>query len=403
MKKLLIITYSFPPLNNIASRRFGELVPYLLQSGWEIEILTSNSNGTLPINIPEANIIRFGDHPQKSSVVDKELSHKKGNKLLDLKRMFGFNLRVFDRTYFKWYREIKKQDLLNNRSYDLILASYGPSASLYLGHYYAKKLNIPWVADFRDLGALYKDNNFKHNIIAKFIDKTIEKKLLSNVSAITSVGNVLSELIGDYYGKPTLSVFNGWGEYNTENLNLNTSGGHYIYYAGRFYPHQMKSIYKLINVLKKFPNISLVIRSLGPSYLNKELISHIKESNLSERISLLEPTNPHEVLIESENSYVNLVLEDLNEDIYWKKGTITGKLLGLLPLSPPILTIAREDSEIGEILNLTNKGKVCSNETDIYKYLSTINKQMYKGNEEVHFYSKRNQAKRLSELLDEFI
>ena len=212
----------------------------------------------------------------------------------------------------------------------------------------------------------------------------------------------MSELIGDYYGKPAFSIFNGWREYNVENIKKNTSGD-YIYYAGRFYPHQMKSIYKLINVLEKVPNISLVIRSLGPSYLNKELISYIKESNLTERISILEPTNQHEVLIESESSLMNLVLEDLNKDIYWKKGTITGKLLGLLPLSPPILTIAREDSEIGKILNSTNKGKVCSNEKDIYKYLSTMNKDMYKGNEKIQFYSKKYQAMRLREILDKFV
>ena len=62
MKKVLIISYHFPPVNNIASRRFGEMVSFMPNFGWEPFVLTTKSKGTLPVLIPEKKIIRIGNN-----------------------------------------------------------------------------------------------------------------------------------------------------------------------------------------------------------------------------------------------------------------------------------------------------------------------------------------------------
>ena len=399
MKKVLIITYSFPPLNNIASRRFGEIAPHLLKHGWDPYILTTESEGTLSVDLSEEQIFRCGYHPQKSLKISSNKNKSLLKKLLDVKRSLGFNLRLFDRTYFNWYKEIKDEDnFLKEKEFDLIVASFGPAAALYLGKYLSKKHSIPWIADFRDLGALYKDNYFKQNSLFKSLDMKIEESLLSDASAITSIGNTLTSMLEEKYKKPSYTIFNGWKENITEPIEKSNS--QYIYYAGRFYPHQMNSVFLVIDILKKYKDLKLVIRSLGPNDLNQEIIKYAKRKEVYSQIKLLEPTEQNIILKESQASLANLVVEDLNEDIYWKKGTLTGKLLGLLPLEPPILAVARSDSEIGEILEHTNKGRLCSNHLEIEEFILTTPNYSPKN---ISFYSKENQASILANIFSEVI
>lgn len=398
MKKVLIVTYSFPPLNNIASRRFGEMVPFLKDNGWEPHILTTNSNGTLPTLISGDLIKRFGHHPQSSLYVKNNI-YQKGilHKILNIKRSLGFTFRMFDRTYFNWYKDFKEheEELLKDQKFDLIVASFGPGASLYIGKYLSKKYKIPWIADFRDLGALYKDK--RTNVLFREIDKVIEKVILNNVSTITSIGDTFNSILYNAYQKPTYTIFNGWNQIDSlegkTTVDSKQNQSNYIYYAGRLYPHQMKSLFKLIKVLKYNKNIKLILRSLGPKDLDNKIIHFAQLEGVgSNQIELLPPVDQETVLKEAQASFANLVIEDLDNNIYWKKGTLTGKFLGLLPLHPPILAIARVDSEIGEILKKTSRGKLCSNEETIEKFLKSINLENYSITKKIDFYSKENQA-----------
>ena len=61
-KKVLVISYAFPPTNAIGAVRVGKLAKYLPEFGWEPVVLTANIREnvpqTLPVEINKANIIR---------------------------------------------------------------------------------------------------------------------------------------------------------------------------------------------------------------------------------------------------------------------------------------------------------------------------------------------------------
>lgn len=407
MKKVLIITYSFPPLNNIAARRFGDLSKHLKKNGWEASILTTNSKGPLEITVPSKNIFRIGTHPQKSSEIKGSSSNGNSFKsmFMNWKREAGFNARLIDRTYINWFNLIRKMDidLLKEQKFDVIIASFGPGSSLFAGDYLSQKLKIPWIADFRDLGALYQDHEFKKNFLFRSLDLAIEKKLLSKATAVTTVSKGLKDELSLYYDLPVHVIYNGW-----EKIVGNKTGEiieePYIYYAGRFYEHQIKSIYMLIDSLE-FTEHNLKIRTLGPESLNIKIYNYAKNNGVSDKVELLPPVSPEIVDEESELAALNLVVEDLDKSFDWKKGTLTGKFLSLLIKSPPILTIAREDSEIGEILKETGKGQLCTNKNEVVKFL--INSELFKKNtineKKIKGYSKEKQAELLSSILDRAI
>ena len=62
-RKVLIVSFSFPPTNNIAAVRIGKSAKYLPRFGWEPIVLTADTAKGypqgLPVEINEANIIRM--------------------------------------------------------------------------------------------------------------------------------------------------------------------------------------------------------------------------------------------------------------------------------------------------------------------------------------------------------
>ena len=406
LKKVLIITYSFPPLNSIASRRYGEFSEYLNNDEWETHILTTNSTGPLPVNLPEENILRVGSNIQKGGAIIKYSGEKTiKQKLLTAKRQNGFNSRLVDRTYFSWFKKISQSniEILKHEEFDIIIASFGPGSALFLGDYLSRKLKVPWIADFRDLGALHREKEFKKNIIFKLIDNILERKILKKASAIITVSDGLKEELLRVYRKPVFTIYNGWkrsGEIKVDNNGYTTKP--YIYYAGQFYEHRLKGLFLLIKTLRD-TEMNLKIRSLGPDEMNTKIMNYVEKMNLTERVELLPPADPDIVKSESIQASINLVLEDLDKTHVWKKGVLTGKFLSLLIEEPSILAIARDDSEIGKILINTGKGRLCSTEEQIENYLTNEFLEEKSINyDEIELYSKKNQSKNLLKLLDRY-
>lgn len=406
MKKVLIVTYSFPPFNNIASRRFGDMVEYFEDFGWDPYILTTNSIGDLPINIAKTKIYKVGK--VRSSLNTKVKADVSNDKLSLLRRKLKLTFRLVDSTYFNFYNEFKRSGYINDFKaikFDVILASFGPGSSLFLGKFLSKELNVPLVADFRDLGALHIDEPNSRNCFAIYIDKIIEKKLLQGCAGITTVSNGLMEEIKKNYNiNKTAVIYNGFkSEIEKDDLSITEK---YFYYAGRFYPNQLNSVYLLLDYIAINKQHNLFIRSLGPMNLEKKILDYADNLGILKNIMLLDPADSLTIKRESSKALANLVVESLDDKISWKKGVLTGKLMGLLCMNPPILAIARKDSEIGEILNYTNKGMCLNNIEGIDNFVKKIseNTGIYSShNSKIGEFSKKSQTKKLCRFLDSII
>lgn len=391
----MIISYSYPPLNNIAARRFSEMIPYFGDQGWEPYVLTTNSEGDLNTYLNEDNIIRIGHHPQKNIMGKSRLINRR-----KLRHRLGISSRTLDSTY-NWYKEvINKENLkrLEKYKFDLILASYSPSASLFLGNQLSKKLSVPWIADFRDLGALHKDSYDIRNFVFQFLDKVIERNIVKNASYITTVSYGLKEELKKYYKQSIAVIYNGWKEAN-QTSSANTMDKRqipYIYYAGRFYEHQLDALILLLDALKDCP-IELVIRSLGPEHLTHRIEKIAEKKEVINKLKILPPAESVIIKQEEEAALINLVLEDLDKTHKFKRGVLTGKLMQLFPSSPPILAIARDDSEIGAVLLKSKKGKLVSTKQDIIGFVNQIMNSTYEKWQynDILPFSKENQAKKL--------
>lgn len=405
-KKVLIVSFSYPPLNNIAARRFSEMVPYFDELGWEPYVLTTHSIGDLAPNLLEKNILRVSEHPQ---IKKEKVVIRKNSQRSSLRRQLGVASRSFDSSY-RWYsavfcspflEKLKKIDV------DLILASYGPASSLKIGKELSKLLNVPWVADFRDLGALHRDDYDPRNIIFRLIDRVIEQRLIQSAASLTTVSKGLAEELERHYKKDVAVIYNGWKyadeqKQGSSNINSEIFTAPYIYYAGRFYEHRMEAIYILLQSLQTL-DIIFVIRSLGPGKLNKKIIYMAEKLGVIDKVRILPPENESIIHAEQQNAVINLVVEDMSTTYTSKKGVLTGKFLQLLTYSAPILAIARKDSEIGHILCKTERGALHSSIVGVEQFIISILKEpssYHLQTDQIIAYSKKSQARNLVEVFN---
>jgi len=412
MKKVLIITYSFPPLNNVTASQYREIAFYMPKFGWQPFILTTKSKGELSVKIPEDNIIRIGKNFESNKITVYE---KDDRGLPNVLKPFYFlykkclgDVRSIDRFLFSWGKDVLNNiELIKKINPDVIIATNPPVVSLWLGHIFSKKIKKPWLADLRDPCSLSNTSKFS---FTKFLDRKIDKFLLKSAAGIITVGPYLASLMEDFYRKPVKVIYNGFDKFEITALKRNASKkkkNKIIYHAGIFYPHRLPSVELLIDWLasNKKDNFRFIIRSKGPLRLNKEILKYAKEKKVSQRIDLLNPAPPEVIYQEKKKADILVLFEDLKGLMPVSRGTMTGKLFEYLPFRAPIIAIAQENSDMDGVLKDTSRGYLVSNANS----LDIVMKNILKGDvpnpdwEKVKDYSRKSQCKILCNLLNQII
>lgn len=410
MKKVLIITYYFPPINIISSRRYGEMAPYMPKFGWEPIVLTTHSEGNLPLRINAENIIRIGENCDSGKVLVAQEGSKGIPFLIKpfyaLSKKLGMEIKSADRFLFSWGREVLKHTAqIEKINPDVIVASYQPATAMWLGHLLARRLKKPWVMDFREAASPY---NTCKSSLAKFVDKKIDRYLLRTASAIVTVSPQLASLLEAFYERPVGVVFNGFDIPQSalaKNTLRRAKKQIVLYYAGRFHPHRIAPVKLLIDWLSLAKNQQaiFVARSMGPKESNEKILLYAKRKGVADKIQLRDPASPELILQEEKKADALLVCEDIGKASHISQTNVTGKLFEYVPFKAPILAIAREDSEIGEILADTGRGFLAWN-------LDTLGQRMEKimnddipvrKQARVNDYSRKSQCKKLCAILDD--
>lgn len=143
MKKVLFISYFFPPIrSDWRSLGFVKLLPEL---GWQ------------PIVISAAESVSYGkDYSLLQQIPDGTEVHRVGH--VEPSSEWGYarrKLRInyeFPDYYKSWYapalREARK--ILQREKVDLIFSSSSPYTASFVAMALKKEFNIPWIAEFRD-------------------------------------------------------------------------------------------------------------------------------------------------------------------------------------------------------------------------------------------------------------
>ncbi|MFA6618146.1 MAG: glycosyltransferase, partial [Candidatus Neomarinimicrobiota bacterium] len=233
MKKILIVTYYWPPAGGPGVQRILKIVEHLPEQGWEPIVLTVENpsapaiDESLLARIPE-NIKIYKTKTSEPFEAYKKLTGKKAGEALPknislsenisakekLSRWIRANLFIPDaRKGWKRFLVREGMKIIENEKPDLIFST-SPPHSLQLGAMrLAKKSGLPWVADLRDpWSEAYWEADMPKSKRSEAKNRVFESKVLNTADHITTVGKGIAGLLQKKTTKPVSVIYNGYRE-----------------------------------------------------------------------------------------------------------------------------------------------------------------------------------------------
>ena len=423
-KKVLIITYYWPPAGGPGVQRWLKFVKYL--PAFQVQpIVYIPSNPTYPIIDKNLlNAVASDTIILKHTIVEPygfaSLFSKSKTKNIssgiipNLKKQSVFvqfllwirgNIFIPD-ARFLWVnpsvRYLKKYII--EHQIETIITS-GPPHSLHLiGLKLQQSLPLKWVADFRDpWTTIGYHKELKLSNYAQKKHKALEKKVLNAANQIIVTSKTTKTEFQAITNKPIAVITNGFDLESTENqpLDAKFSVAHIGSFLSERNPKSLwQALSELCNELENFKN-DLQIKIIGAS--SEIVLQTLSDFNLSANVLNLGYL-PHDQAVEHQQKSQVLLLIEIDSPN--TKSIIPGKLFEYMVSTRPILAIGPNESDFAEIIQKTQTGtffeyhqkqQIKEKLTEYYKLYRTQNLKV----QPVHLeqYARKNLTYELSKLL----
>lgn len=425
MKKVLIISYFYPPCNLTAGQRIegwaknlhlSGIYPIIITRNWDNEIripkdLLKASGSEIRIEKNEHYEVHY--LPYQQSLRDKIQTNLDSRFSKFTSKILTLNEIIFDNysNYFIPYANIYDYCLEMIKSsvkVKGIIVSGGPFAQFRFGYKLNKNTGLPWIADYRDdwtTSEVEVPNGLVEKAIRKIQQKT-ERKWVNTASAVTTVSRHYATKIQKLVGTESVVIQNGY----TKLLNTEVSEGSSktclkITYNGSLYPTQ--NIEHFLNVIRRLiledgKEINLYFPGLGFDAIQKKRVESLTKE-YSDKVFITDRIIKEEVIKIQNESDILLMLS--HEGL---KGIPSSKLYEYISLVKPILLVYNDNDIIEDTLLKTGLGIITESETHLYKSLSFFIENKQENNapqitanfEGIKSFSKTDQVELLAKLIN---
>ena len=373
-KKILIITYYWPPAGGPGVQRWLKFVKYLPDFSIQ-PIVYIPENPTYPIvdenlvnEVSDKAIVlknKIFEPYQLASFLSKNKTKKISSGIIPNKKKQSFldktflwirgNLFIPDARVF-WVKPsvsyLEKYIVENN--IDTIITS-GPPHSLHLiGLELKQKLNLKWFADFRDpWTTIGYHKSLRLSSFAAKKHKSLEHQVLNSADTIIVTSKTTKTEFEAITTKPIAVITNG---YDTEQVEKQTLDSKFsLAHIGSFLSARNPLILweSLTELIQEIPDFKshLEIKLIGA--VSQEVLETINQFGLKPYLNNLGYVPHNEAIAHQRKSQVLLLIEIDSEET---KSIIPGKLFEYLVSNRPIIAIGPQDSDFAEIISNTNTG-----------------------------------------------
>ncbi len=339
-KKILIISYLFPPIGGGGVIRVTKFTKYLKNFGWDPLVLT----------------VKNGFYPLIDKSLLKELSKK---------------IKIFRVQYFepglwiknRWWQSFlnyiiyrwlfipdervlwlmpavkKALEIVKKEDLKIIMTTSSPATDHLVGLIVKKMTGIKWIADFRDEWAnnpLRKFPTPLHKLMARFL----EKKVVENADWVISVSEPINQYLKSLSNQKKFSVItNGYDEEDFQNLKLSKSKIFRLVHVGSLYSLKYQESF-----IQSFQDLKL---------------KNARLTFIGSKMRL-----PHKQAVKKMiNADVLLLILDPIE----RTAVLTGKLFEYLRAQRPILALADRNSEAAKMIVKYQVGEVVEPTQEAFK------------------------------------
>ncbi|BDU25515.1 glycosyltransferase family 4 protein [Flavobacterium sp. GSB-24] len=423
-KKLLIITYYFPPAGGPGVQRWLKFVKYLPE--FDVQpIVYVPENPTYPI-VDEGLVSEISDKVivlknkiwepyQLASVFSKNKTKKISSGIFPQKKKQTFldktflwvrgNLFIPDARVF-WVKPSVSylEKYIQENNIDTIVTS-GPPHSLHLiGLELQQKLKVKWFADFRDpWTTIGYHKALRLSSYAEKKHKSLEHKVLNSADEIIVTSKTTKTEFEAITNKPITVITNGYDVETVEKQNLDSKFS--LAHIGSFLSDRNPPFLweVLVELLKEVPEFKshLEIKLIGA--VSQEVLDAIKDRQLNDYLNLLGYVSHQEAVAHQRKSQVLLLIEINSEDT---KSIIPGKLFEYMVSNRPIIAIGPQGSDFADIVTQTNTGVFFdySEKAKLKSVILDFFNQFLEGKLQAHGiglqqYSRKNLTKQLAQLI----
>ncbi|MBL7926017.1 MAG: glycosyl transferase family 1 [Bacteroidia bacterium] len=429
MKKVLIITYYWPPSGGAGVQRWLKFVKYLRNFGWEPVVYTP-SNPENPVD--DASLLK--DLPSNLEVLQQPIwepydlykkfigqkphqkinagfiSENKKPKLTEKISVFiRGNFFIPDARVF-WVKPSVKflTSYLKENKVDALISTGPPHSMHLIAMQIHKKNNLPWLADFRDPWT--NIDFYKDLLLTKTADKKhhkLEKEVLQKASRVITIGSTMAKEFQIIANRNVDVITNGFDDADKSSEVVIEDKKFSIAHIGSLNKDRNPQL--LWEVLSEMIagnpvfKADLEIKLAGK--IDFTVIDKIDALGLADNLRKIEYLKHNEVIIEQQRSQILLLLVNNTPNA---KGILTGKLFEYLAAKRPILCIGVADGDAAKIINETQSGVVV-NFGDKEKMKATVSAfyEQFKNNklkvtsQSVDRYSRKNLTQQLVEVLNQ--
>ena len=431
IKKVLIITYYWPPSGGAGVQRWLKFVKYLPEFNIHPYVLSVDPQyASFPVldeslekEVPESVQVFKTKSREPFSFYKKitgesEIPYagfvNQGNPglLNKIARVIRGNLFIPDaRVGWNKFALKKAIEIIQKYEIDTLITTSPPHSTQLIGLKLKNKTGVNWIADLRDPWTdIYYYKQMYHTIWAKKLDEKYETKVLETADFTIVVSKSIKKLFENKFphiNKNKIHVIpNGYDEPDF-NFDLKSSKEEFIItHIGTLSNSQdidsFLSAFKQLS--KNNPSTSFLLRFVGNvSSLHQ---SRIKKLGLTRITKYYSHVSHHESIKFMMGS--SILLLSLAK-IEGNKGILSGKLFEYLAVQRPILGIGPPDGDASDIIKECNAGKMFDY-VDMAGILNFLNpklskwkkdpSQVEKGNANFQKYARKNLTMQLAKILE---
>ncbi len=397
MKKVLIITYYWPPSGGGGVQRWVKFVKYLQNFGWEPVVFTPENP-----EVPVFDDSLFKDIPVNIQVVKNRIwepysfykkftGRKKSEKiqtafLNEKKKATGFlerlsvwirgNLFIPDAR--KYWIKTSVRDItgfLDENSIDVIVTTGPPHSAHMIGLHVKRITGITWLADFRDPWTnidYYKD--LKLTKRSDRIHHKLEKQVLTEADGVSVISPGMVTDFMNIVKREYRVIPNGYDSDDVSYSNKN------IVNNAEFSLAHIGSLTKTRNPVNLWNALSslvaeneefakdLEIHNIGKIDINA--VESLNEFGLTGYLNQTDYLSHDKVIAEQHKATLLLLLIN---DTPNAKLILTGKIFEYLISGTPIICIAPTEGDAAKVISDTNSGTTYDFD-EVWKLKNDINK-----------------------------
>lgn len=433
MKKVLILTYYWPPSGGAGVQRWLKFVKYLREFNWEPVVYTA-LNGEIPVvdtslekDVPKDITILKTPIWEPYDIYKKFIGRKKGDKInasfLNENKKTGVTekISIWIRGNFfipdarkYWIKPSINylEEYIQKNNIEYVISS-GPPHSMHLIALGLKQKfpKLKWVADFRDPWT--NIDFYEKLMLTSWADKKHHKQemsILKNADVVLSIGKTMNEEFVEMYkksGGTNTSKFtvitNGYDDDDVKSKGVVKDEKFSIAHIGTLVKDRnpddlWKVLKKLVAENAAFEK-QLQIKLVGK--IDIFVKEEIEKAGLTKYVHKIDYLPHSEVIVEQQKSKVLLLLVNNTKNA---KGILTGKFFEYMAANVPVLAIGPTDGDLADIMNKTNVGLI-SNFTDQVTLEKNIlhlfsNGVTNRNQTAIENYSRRNLTKSLAQCLE---